>query len=83
MLRRHRVRSLVSGIPGKLESRLASPGMLLAAVGAGVAVEQASHQRAWANSAAYQAAITLIGMLFARPSQVPQVMKAQDGRQGD
>jgi hypothetical protein len=83
MLRRHRVRSLVSGIPGKLVSRLASPGMLLAAAGAGVAVEQASHDRRWANSVIYQAASILIGLLFARPSQVSQAIKAQDGWQGD
>jgi len=73
MLRRHRVRGLVSGMPRKLVSRLASPGMLLAAAGAGVAVEQASHDRRWASSVAYQVASILIGMLFARPSQAPQV----------
>lgn len=72
MLRRRRVRGLAADIPRKLASRLASPGMLLAAAGAGVAVEQAGHQRGWSKSLLVQVASTFVGLLFSRPASVPQ-----------
>lgn len=72
MLRRRRVRSLVTGIPGKLVSRLASPGMLLAGFGAGVALEQAGRHRGRLTPVVFHAASTLIGLLLSRPTPVSQ-----------
>ena len=45
--RRQRVRSLARGIKRKVTAQMISPGMLVAAVGIGVALEQTSHHKGW------------------------------------
>lgn len=72
MLRHQRLHDLASGIPGKLVSRLASPGMLLAAAGTGVIIEQSGQERGWSGSVFLQAATAFIGLLLSRPSPAPQ-----------
>lgn len=45
--RRHLVGAVISGIRQKIATQMVSPGMLLAAVGIGVAVEQTTRHRGW------------------------------------
>lgn len=47
VLRRQRLRNVAAGISRKTASRMVSPGVLLVAVGVGVALEQSSHRRGW------------------------------------
>lgn len=47
VLRRQRLRNVAAGISRKAASRMVSPGVLLVAVGVGVALEQSSHRRGW------------------------------------
>ena len=45
--RRQRVRTLATGIKRKVTAQMISPGMLAAAVGIGVALEQTSRHKGW------------------------------------
>lgn len=47
VLRRQRLRDAAAGIRRKTATRMVSPGVLLAAVAVGVALEQSSHRRDW------------------------------------
>jgi hypothetical protein len=47
VLRRQRLRNVAARIGRKTASRMVSPGVLLLAVGVGVALEQSSHRRGW------------------------------------
>jgi hypothetical protein len=47
ILRRQRLRNVAAGISRKTASRMVSPGVLLVAVGVGVALEQIGHRRGW------------------------------------
>jgi hypothetical protein len=47
VLRRQRVRNIAAGIGRKTADRMVSPGVLLLAVGVGVALEQSSHRSGW------------------------------------
>jgi ribose 5-phosphate isomerase RpiB len=54
--RRQRVRSLARGIKRKVTAQMISPGMLVAAVGIGVALEQTSHHKGWSLATVLDAA---------------------------
>jgi hypothetical protein len=79
MLHRQRVRILVGEINGKIAARLVSPGTLLAGVGIGVAVEQASHHRAWSLATALDTASAFIGLLLSLSPPAQQASKNADG----
>ena len=64
MQRRQRVHARAAGANRKVAARLTSPGMLLAAVGVGMAVEQASHHRAWSLATVFEAANAFTGLLY-------------------
>ncbi|HLF31185.1 MAG TPA: hypothetical protein VI566_09185 [Xanthomonadales bacterium] len=72
MLRHRRVQTLVVEINGKVAARLSSSGMLLAAVGIGVAVEQTSRHRGWSLATMLDAANACIGLLLSFSSLVRQ-----------
>jgi hypothetical protein len=61
MLRRRRVRILANE---EISARLTSPGMMLAAVGVGVAVEQAGHQRAWSLAGILEASHACLDLML-------------------
>lgn len=63
-LRRQRVSALVTGAHQTVAAQLTSPGMLLAAVGVGVAVEQAGHHRAWSVAAMLEASHPWVRLLL-------------------
>jgi len=64
MLRRQRMHALKVNANRKMAARLTSPLMLLAAAGAGVAMEQASHRRTWSVAQVIRAANAGIGLLL-------------------
>jgi len=64
MLRRQRVHALKVNANQKMAAWLTSPIMLLAAVGAGVAMEQAGHRRTWSVAQVMQAANAGLGLLM-------------------
>ncbi|MDZ4730449.1 MAG: hypothetical protein SH820_10965 [Xanthomonadales bacterium] len=47
ILRRQRLRSAAHEFNRKFSAKMTSPGVLLSAVGVGVALEQANHHRGW------------------------------------
>ena len=53
---RQKVRSLATGIKRKVTARMISPGMLVAAVGIGVALEQTSRHKGWSLATVLDAA---------------------------
>ena len=65
MQRRSRVRARVVRANRNVAAGLTSPGMLLAAVGVGVAVEQARHHRGWSLATVIEAANACAGLLLA------------------
>jgi hypothetical protein len=64
MRRRKKVRMTVPAITGKVAAQLSSPMALLAAVGIGVAVEQASHHRGWSLATVLDASNACLGLLL-------------------
>jgi hypothetical protein len=72
VLRRQTVRSLVAETNRKFVTWLTSPRMLLAAVGVGVAVEQASHHRGWSAATVIGAANAGLGLLSSLSNSVQQ-----------
>jgi hypothetical protein len=56
VLRRQRLRDVAARFSRKTASRMVSPGVLLVAFGAGVALEQSGHPRDWSLPSALDAA---------------------------
>lgn len=73
MRRRHKVRSTVPEIHHKVTAQLSSPVALLAAVGVGVAVEQASRHRGWSLATVLEAANAGLGLLLSFSSSVQRL----------
>lgn len=64
MRRRQTVRKTVPEIKRKVTAQLSSPVALLAAVGIGIAVEQASHHRGWSLATVLDASNACLGLLL-------------------
>jgi len=79
-LRRQRVRTLGQQIKHKITIRAASPGMLLAAVGVGALVEQASHHRTRSGTNGFDLAYAGIGLLMSLNARKPQAAEPAPGR---
>lgn len=62
--RPERLRSIMAGIKHKIAARMVSPGMLLAATGIGVAMEQTSHHRRWSLLRVLDAGSALLRLLL-------------------
>lgn len=77
LLRRQRVRALLGDANQKASAQLTSPGMLLAAVGVGFAVEQVGHRRQWTLAAMIEAGHTCTGLLLALGSFRQQVSDSE------
>lgn len=75
ILRRQRVRMTAHCINRKISAEMTSPGMLLAAVGIGVAVEQTGHHRGWSLSGILNATNACINLLLSFSSVTPQARK--------
>jgi len=72
VLRRQRMRSVAAGINQKINARMTSPGMLLAAVGVGVAVERTSRDRDGSLATVLDATYACIRLLLSFSSSMPQ-----------
>lgn len=64
ILRRQRLRMTAHDLKRKFSARMTSPGMLLSAVGVGVALEQANHHRGWSILSILNAANSSIQLLL-------------------
>ncbi len=71
-LRHQRVRTVGKQITHKITSRAVSPGMLLAAAGIGVLLEQTSHRRARSGTNGFDLAYAGIGLLMSLTAPKPQ-----------
>jgi hypothetical protein len=70
MLRRQRMRNALAGINRKVTDQLSSPAALLAAVGIGVAVEQASRRHGWSLTTVLDASNACLRLLLSFSSSV-------------
>jgi len=77
ILWRQRVRLVVAGINRKISSRMTSPGMLLAAVGVGVAVERTSRHRDWSLATVLDATYACMRLLLSFTSSMQQTTESK------
>ena len=88
--RRQRLRNVAARISRKTASRMVSPGMLLVAVGVGVALEQSGHRRGWslpnlldATNAGLQLLLTFSSSVRHSPrATTPSVWQRTDRQPG-
>ncbi len=62
--RRRRIRTLATGIKRRVTGRMVSPGVLIAAVGVGVALEQSSRDKGWSPAIVFDAANESLRLLL-------------------
>ena len=74
-LRRQRVRTVGKQIKHKIATRAVSPGLLLAAAGIGVLVEQTSHHRTRSGANGFDLAYSGIRLLLSLTAPKPQTAK--------
>lgn len=70
VLRRQRLRNIAARISRKTASRMVSPGVLMVAVGVGVALEQIGHRRGWSLPNALDATNAGLRLLLTFSSSV-------------
>lgn len=77
ILRRQRMRSVAAGLNRKISTRMTSPGMLLAAVGVGVAVERTSRHRGWSLATVLDVTYSCITLLLSFTSSMQQTTESR------